>query len=397
MSSSDNDKLSSLPSFSGYNMPLNITEEIDEDVEPDTTRDCHNASFEPIRLIPSCNIYDLKQPNFLAESTADLGKKTKSSISPVQKQKLEDEWKVESAPVLPDYHFLDDDSILVENKSAREVAIRLCHVLKELSIEASYDSVKAKARCVTIDHVDFRIFLYTGKGRFSNGIIVEVQRRDGFSPSFRNEVLAILDAAVGRPVKYSSLGVSKHEDPLQHDSIEDYRESDAFASVKSASHMLKQEVYCSKRLAFEILLASTESSKIGKTTAQLISKVLLDPSNDICDILISTCRKSDDEDSLSPLALSVLANALNAFPGKVPSRHIRALLPILVQYLEDATSSPLMAYIAAKCLEPILRQERFSTSKILSALNVAKTVGELKHNALSNQAKSCMRLINLAH
>lgn len=401
MSNSDNDKQSSFTSFSGYNMPLNITEELYEDVEPDVTRDCRNVSFEPFQFLPSSNILDVKnQPSFHdVEPTAIKGGNFKISTNSLILPLTIDDvgWKLDCAPALPDYYLLDDDSVFVENTSAKEIAVRLCEVLKELSIEATFDVVKAKARCVTLDHVDFRIFLYSGKGEYSNGIIVEVQRRDGSSLNFRSEVRGILDAALGKSLTHTPLNVLKREVPVDQFATDDYGASDAIASIQSASQLLKQEAYCSKLLALQILSSSTEPSKIGKNTAELISQALLDPSNEIGDLVISNCQTSEIEDSLSPLALSVLANALNAVPGKVCSRHRRALLPILIQYLEDATTSPRMAYFAARCLEPILRQESFSTSDVLSALRVAKRVGELKHNALSDQAKNCMSLINMVH
>ena len=61
-----------------------------------------------------------------------------------------------------------------------------------------YDNSKARASCVSSDGVDFRVKLYRGKCKFSHGIIVEIQRREGLSPSYHFDVIGILDAAEGK-------------------------------------------------------------------------------------------------------------------------------------------------------------------------------------------------------
>ena len=55
--------------------------------------------------------------------------------------------------------------------------------------------------CTSSDGVDFRVQLYRGKAEFHHGVIVEVQRREGFSLNFHlDTALAILGEAKGRPV-----------------------------------------------------------------------------------------------------------------------------------------------------------------------------------------------------
>ena len=58
--------------------------------------------------------------------------------------------------------------------------------------------MKAKAKCVSKDNVEFNVRLFKGKNQFDHGVIVEVQRRQGFSVFYHRDAVAILDAAEGK-------------------------------------------------------------------------------------------------------------------------------------------------------------------------------------------------------
>lgn len=105
-------------------------------------------------------------------------------------------WTLSSVPTLPEFHSLERTAVFVPTTIPSDVSSRISVILRERSIEAQYDDAKAKVKCTTAEGVDFRIRLYRGRGRYSHGIIVEVQRRFGTSLVFHNDTISILDGAV---------------------------------------------------------------------------------------------------------------------------------------------------------------------------------------------------------
>ena len=68
-------------------------------------------------------------------------------------------WGLNSVPTLPEFHPLERSAVFVANTSVQELASRICNVLRDRSIEASYDDAQAKAKCITPKGVEFRIKL----------------------------------------------------------------------------------------------------------------------------------------------------------------------------------------------------------------------------------------------
>merc|ERR1712194_88755 len=111
------------------------------------------------------------------------------------------EWNVHDCHVraLPLFYALEKSSVFVPQASAKSISTRITAVLQARSAVVSYDAQNAKADCVSKSNVGFRIRLYRRRGeKCQNGIIVEIQRREGFDLSFTRDVFAILDAAAGK-------------------------------------------------------------------------------------------------------------------------------------------------------------------------------------------------------
>lgn len=87
----------------------------------------------------------------------------------------------------------------IHGATADEVAKRIANSLRLLSVEAEYDSEKAKAKCTTGDCVSFRIRLFAG-GEGGTPVVVEVQRRKGSATSFMGVCRKILDGAEGAEI-----------------------------------------------------------------------------------------------------------------------------------------------------------------------------------------------------
>jgi hypothetical protein len=85
---------------------------------------------------------------------------------------------------------------------AAEVANRISNALRNMSVETEYDGENAKAKCTSLDQVNFRIRLFAG-GEDGLPVIVEVQRRCGSSSSFMKICRQILNGAEGGAVAKS--------------------------------------------------------------------------------------------------------------------------------------------------------------------------------------------------
>lgn len=121
-------------------------------------------------------------------------------------------WNVRdnNVPTLPSCYPLEKSVVFVPQASAPDLAARIVAVLKARSIWANYDAKNAKVDCITNSHVDFRVRLYRGRGEYNHGIIVEVQRQEGFELGYSQDVHAILDAAEGKSNTYDMDSLPNH-------------------------------------------------------------------------------------------------------------------------------------------------------------------------------------------
>ena len=191
--SDSNKQKKALPTFSGMGMPMNVSINVDDDIGEETTRRVggFTPTFEPVAFHTPPS---MAPPSFQMGPAINTAPQKAMGTFPVPKMG----WYLSEAPILPEFHPLERSSVFVPHTRPSEVSSRVSDVLRERSIEATYDNAKAKARCVTADQVEFRVFLYRGQKKYSHGIIVEVQRRYGASTSFIGDVRAILDAAEGK-------------------------------------------------------------------------------------------------------------------------------------------------------------------------------------------------------
>jgi len=99
----------------------------------------------------------------------------------------------------PDFYPLEQTATFVPHSKPSTVASRVASFLLERNISVTFNELKAKAKCVSKDDVEFNVRLYKGKNQFDHGVIVEVQRRYGFSVFYHRDAVGILDAAAGKP------------------------------------------------------------------------------------------------------------------------------------------------------------------------------------------------------
>lgn len=126
------------------------------------------------------------------DSYPEAKPRSRSSSSPL--------WNVNDHTLKPkpDFYPLEQTATFVPHSRPSVVASRVANFLMERNISATFNEVKAKAKCVSEDNVEFNVRLYKGKNQFDHGVIVEVQRRYGFSVFYHRDAVGILDAAAGK-------------------------------------------------------------------------------------------------------------------------------------------------------------------------------------------------------
>jgi len=345
-------------------------------------------------------------------------------------------WNLTDSDVktLPDFHPLERSAVFVPNCSdAAVVARRVSDVLRSRSISAEYINAKAKAKCMTTDDVDFRIRLYRGKKKFSHGVIVEVQRRFGFSTTFASDVAAICDAAEGKVAAPSTpTGLLPSLVPDEEDHTESSNdEDDGLESVKIASSMISEADIDRKIMGLQGLASLTDSYKIGKATATRASTEILAGTNPEAaaarDAILSLvlCRdgsteaaqRGQVEDKLTDAdeanrsllrtqALCVLSNVLCNMVKRDELRSLKpvlsqAILPALLRDIENASVNPRTADLATRALLPVVQtfDGDFVESDLLAngayeLLIEAQSVGEARFDSLREQSASCLRALD---
>jgi hypothetical protein len=324
-------------------------------------------------------------------------------------------WRLSDIPTLAEYHRVERTAVLVDYAAENPSLVtgRISDVLRDRSIEAEYDNDKAKVKCMTPDGVDFRIRLYRGRGQYSHGIIVEVQRRFGTSINFLAETRAILDAAQGHipspPPLLSNVSAGNTAPlPMVTETEDDYIEPPptGAASLEMVNKMLQHQTPDTHYLALQTLLSLTDMNKMGLGTARGVSAELLRPDNETGARLFAfMSNKSSAEASSSSssssqqefqdvfhlrvMALTVLANAVQATRGHMDAGVLEQIRPVLIQELKTADSNPRSAQIAARCFE-YLRLVSSADMELRSALETARKAGEVRHVGLMHQAQLCL-------
>lgn len=370
---------------------------MDDDVEEVTRRvgGGFNPSFAP------SNITFEPPPMMAPQGHTVFGGPTSGSFSTaapkptmqMASKPMKFQWSLPEAPFLPEFHPLERTAVFVPNAQATTVSARISDVLRDRSIEASFDDSKGRARCVTSDGVDFRVRLYRGRGQYSHGIIVEVQRRFGTSINFHSDTKAILDSAEGKtPAPPSNKPANLPLGPQD----DNYTPS-ASSSLGMVSRMLSFPGYDAQYLALQTLTSLTDPAKMGLATAKTVSVELLGSSNDVSSkllmLILSSPKSAEETFDLRVMAMNVLANVLQVAGGNVPVEIKQQLRPVMKQDLRKAESNPRLATIAARCVESLIDNDHVASDIYYDALEAAFRVGNERHAGLMRQAERCLQKI----
>jgi len=398
-------------------MPLKPKMIMDED-EEEVTRKIAPAmimpSLRPLPTMPTVPTSMMTSPTFRASPM-------KATRAPRKEQRTPFSWKLYAIPALPEFHVLERTATFVPNAMPAEVASRISDVLRERSIEAQYESGKAKVKCTTAEGVDFRIRLYRGRGRYNHGIIVEVQRRFGTSFVFHSDTQAILSGARGEvpspPEPQLARGnvlpeVSESDEDTDLSCGVSYQVPSTQSSLTMVEKMMKLSGFDSQYLGLQMLSPLVDSERLTLSTAKAVASRLFDQDCDVgekvLDYVINNKKKTrsrstkrgalddDDEDDndssiiLRNASLNILSNAIKAC-GMVPESRRGALRTALLRDLNHAEEHPNTAFLASKCLEFFIQNDQ-DNQELKAAFQFACSVGESRHANLMHQAQKCMSI-----
>lgn len=346
-----------------------------------------NISFEPPPMMAPMSHTGFGGP------TSGMFSTTSSKASKTFYRPSKFQWLLPDAPTLPEFHPLERTAVFVPNIDASTVSGRISDVLRDRSIEASFDDTKGRARCVSADGVDFRVRLYRGRGQYNHGIIVEVQRRFGTSINFHSDSKAILDSAEGKtpsPPLFKPTTLP----PGQEDN---YKPS-AGSSLAMVSRMLNFPGYDSQYLALQTLTSLTDPAKMGFATAMSVStELMISSSNDVggklLTLILYSPKNQEETFDLRVMAMNVLANVLHVVAGDIPESIKMQLRPVMKQDLRRAESNPRLATIAARCIEHLINNDCSASDIYHDVLEAAFQVGNDRHAGLMRQAERCLQKI----
>lgn len=323
----------------------------------------------------------------------------------------ENNWKVpDNLPSVPEHWVLERTSRFVEHTKSSVVAQRVARCLQQRSVSSVFNGPKAKAKCITDELVEFRIRLFSGKGNYSHGTVIEVQKRSGSSMLFKEECNAVLNAAEGEIVQVvKSLPKSRSFLKLGPSFMESCREDSSF-SLESAFSMVRNENPDARLLGLESLVHLTDCNKSSKSVSSFVSEsVLLGKDySELRRTLVSMVQESklgpEDQANLDPLdfgpilranALIVLSNSLACVMAQEKNAQALAtglffaedLVPILTAQLKNANLSPRNAVQCIKCLSSLAQASGDHASAIQSEIHdvlaAAADYGNSYHQSLA--------------
>ncbi|KAG7345528.1 hypothetical protein IV203_033059 [Nitzschia inconspicua] len=308
---------------------------------------------------------------------------------------IQSNWSPRQLRPVPAFYPLERSSRFVED-DLTVVVSRVSEANRLLSIHAIYCDETATASLLTAENVEMQLSLWKTSGKH-DGIVVEIQRRNGDSLVFHRYSRAILDAAVGELDIYEHIEQNgadldvvyskKVQRLLSLDTSEDggSETENAIIAIEIAHGLLMKDRMDARQLGLESLCLLTDPKKTGITTALIASRVVLlgtaqdadspspeeglmfdeTPFQEIRQTILSLIQlrrigeadefeaqeaETDEEEHITilhNLALAVLANALDAIenednyddsaPEDVPVRgRTETCESISERFLEDA-------------------------------------------------------------
>jgi hypothetical protein len=324
-------------------------------------------------------------------------------------------------------------SRVVYSTPAHVISNLITDCLQSRSIKTKFSKTDGNvAKCHNTDFCQFTIRLYSGD---EGGVLVEVQRLCGDCLSFMKDCRAVLNASEGKTDEshasddkplYLRLPVSEMAF-LKTASLPPVSQEEEADSVNFTADLLSSHQSDTNMLGMESLVIQTDPLKTLKSTAIIVSHMILcpdDPGNKsfnmhnyVMSLLIygNEDIPSAPEDSaledhstrLRNLAMSALSNALSLFASEnlllttLSSNHewyTSVLIPRLLQDLSTAAHHPHDACYASRCLSTLAESSVEFACKMKEAgghyaITHAEEVGVREFALLARDAGSCHKIL----
>mmetsp|Transcript_46646 Transcript_46646/g.56469 ORF Transcript_46646/g.56469 Transcript_46646/m.56469 type:complete len:479 (+) Transcript_46646:113-1549(+) len=355
-------------------------------------------------------------------------------------------WNVKddvSLPVLPLYYPLQKNNIVISDASLNpsQVACRISECLRSLSVAANYDGDKFMARVETADHTKFDIRLFAPK-ESSKDIIVEMQRYSGSSISFHHCYCSIARAItqsgksednLPRPSKrmrnLTQPLASINNNPM--DGLDAERVERINAALETAANLLNKDRIDANLLGMESLRLQTDTSRTSLESAICVATAFFGHSPNArystlyhkITCLIKHSRLNENESTedagdsfdvahynkMTNHALAVLANSLSLLAclnsSIISSLHLHyntwrccddELIMRLMKIMKECDSKPHDAYLAARCLNMLLKlndehfKEMILEWGLLETIKYCHVVGQCSILSLEKESEGLL-------
>lgn len=313
-------------------------------------------------------------------------------------------WIVESGNKLPSYPLERTVRVPAHPKV---VASRVDENIKKRSIQAEFDSEKARAICTTESFLKYFVTLFEDD---EGGTILEVQRRKGCSLEFRKERLAIINAAKDSFTQTRSMPrlvippelVSKCKyQPPSEEEIMEMINNDVLNL-----HAKHRDV---KLLSLRHLASMTDAEKANPDTSLVAARIIMDSEVGVREIITTHLPTSKDETSIMMRhsGLTILTNCLALLEGgdEIEELSLRdrtwfagSLFPSLIDDIKDCKSYH-NAFLSSKCLcmlikkSSVVRETARDDDDLRDILENASSIGQNNHAKLHDEAESTIRAL----
>mmetsp|Transcript_25560 Transcript_25560/g.39587 ORF Transcript_25560/g.39587 Transcript_25560/m.39587 type:complete len:425 (+) Transcript_25560:165-1439(+) len=322
----------------------------------------------------------------------------------------------------------------IPNTDGNIIADRMQSYLRLQSIHAIFNEQHANAFCKSMDRVTFGICLFSGRGDYAHGVIVEMRRYSGDSLAFfryRCAIMRIVQAKVLsiEEVLVKANGEKVNALPLPAIDVDDEEEDKYLCklALEDVLCLLKEDKHGPLLLAMQSLCNLTDAAKSGSFIAQDASIRLLSDSEGDERLLnaectggvimeyLKKCLETDRQSTLVQndeiieqnhiedvrhLALHVLKNVMSNLRCEhvlLKDKFVCSLTPVLIEEVRHASDRPHNAYFAMSCLNSMLKYSSGASNMNIKSTNLklllmkAFSVGKSSHACLEEATARVLR------
>jgi len=294
------------------------------------------------------------------------------------------------------------DVRLTDEISVESVANKIFYSNKQRSVQAYYNDEYAIAICKTRSFTTFHIRIFQGH---ENNILIELQRRSGCCLAFKEEYQALLQVLKGDSIPQVPIRCKLDLDNLASlgEELIPLRGGVIEASLELAMENMSSDIYCTRLLALEDLIASTdpEFSDIAQEACHLI----LQKYTDIFKLVLSIICIIDDKNDMDDvsferfhcLALTLLRNISILTRNEETFISMMQSVDVLHSLLRDiqmAAKFPWNACLATRSLSIICVNSPNAMAevgeRVRIALENAKVIGKIWYYSLEVEAEEAL-------